>query len=123
MMQHCDLHDCEVDSRGCPWCLIEAIEQQLATARRELTANNSDITYRDNMICINPELKTITTNINDLVEIYRLCKEKFNSDELMKYQFPFLAGSKWTLIQQDEVKPMHDFTVMLISDYKKLLSL
>ena len=34
MMQHCDLHGCEIDRRGCPWCLIESLEQQLAAARR-----------------------------------------------------------------------------------------
>ena len=34
MMQHCDLHGCEIDRRGCPWCLIESLEQQLQQAHR-----------------------------------------------------------------------------------------
>ena len=32
MVQYCDLHECEIDRRGCPWCLIESLEQQLQQA-------------------------------------------------------------------------------------------
>ena len=35
MVQYCDLHECEIDRRGCPWCLIESLEQQLQQARKD----------------------------------------------------------------------------------------
>ena len=42
MMQHCDLHGCEIDRRGCPWCLIESLEQQLAAAHRAAEESAKD---------------------------------------------------------------------------------
>ena len=35
MVQYCDLHECEIDRRGCPWCLIESLEQQLQQAHKD----------------------------------------------------------------------------------------
>ena len=42
MMQHCDLHGCEINRRGCPWCLIESLEQQLAAAHRAAEESAKD---------------------------------------------------------------------------------
>jgi hypothetical protein len=34
MMMRCDLHDVNIDRRGCPWCEIEQISEQLTECNK-----------------------------------------------------------------------------------------
>ena len=36
MMNHCDLHDVDIDRRGCPWCSMESLEYLVSEYRGAL---------------------------------------------------------------------------------------